>query len=722
MMSFIGLFLLVINIIFFNHIALGTAGLMLFLTGLGLHIGSLLTLNSRLEKKFWGIVLTLIILTLLNSIVYYSYGITKPTSIIVLILPLVLFLLKQKKHNQCSNATVSNIHPPAGGPISKYYKTVISLPILLDISLLTILFLSRTTDVAPSPWWTLSPWFFILYAFTTGFVLYSMTKQKKTGVIILLASLHFFVTYSVASIIYTLGFGFDGFIHRATEVWIQTYGFILPKQPFYIGQYSLVVWLSNVTSIPIFYIDVYLVPILASLSIPATVIFTIKKICQVPYEKSTLLVWLIPFVPSFSLYLTTPHNLLILLSILIVFTTIGFSVNKLPFIVPLMLALAGITTHPLLGCPMLLFVLTSLIIKKVKSKKINISLLVLFTLTTIFIFPLMFTVYLLLSRSPLPELLNPFTQFDKFLELFTRPYWYAKQSPFVFELLYIWQRLIAPIVICLAILGFIKKEKQTSDYLFPLGFVGFVLGAWLLRSWIVFPNVVSYEQSNYPLRLLYTSLIFLLPLAMCGASVIFSKITFVLIRLNLFQSAVKLSKTNSRLIELKQIKTDKILKIIAISIISIFLMFSFYLSYPQHNPKARFPGYNITAADFEAAQWIHNDNDQYNYIVLSNMLTSAAALTEYSFAKHFDTAEGELFYYAIPTGGPLYKYYGKMLYEGQKREYMLEAMDLMGVDKSYFVVNSYWANFKNIVEGAKKTANSWQEIDNGKIMIFEYSR
>jgi len=713
----IGVALSSLNIAFFNCIIIGTIGFLILITGTGLWIGSRLNIKPDFFKNFWGITITITILILLNTIIYYVYGITELTTVIILLLPLFLFFIKQKKEN----------HKYLSISLSLYLNLITYISILLDIILLILLFLNRTTGIAPSPWWTLSPWFFILYATATGFVFYSMTRQKKMESAILLASLHFFVTYCVASIIYTLGFGFDGFIHRATEVWIQTNGFILPKQPFYIGQYSFVVWLSNITSIPIFYIDVYLVPILASLSIPATIIFILKKVWKFPCDKSILLVWLIPFIPFLSLHLTTPHNILVLLSILIIFTTIGFLEEKLPFLIPLMLTLTGMATHPLLGCPMLLFVLTALVMKKVRNKphtkgvacptmdigglrhflyhrlgsmafwcwgkKMNIGVLILFTLTMIFIFPLMFTVYLLLSHHPLPELLNPFTQFDKFYELFTRPYWYAKQSPLVFELLYIWQRLIVPIIIISAIVGFIKKEKQFSDYIFPLGFIGFVLGAWLLRSWIIFPDVISYEQSNYPLRLLYTSIIFLLPLSIYGMN-------FVAEKISVYQ--------------------HKGVKLISLIIISIILMISFYLSYPQHNPKARFPGYNVTAADFEAVQWIHENNQKYNYIVLSNMLTSAAALTEYSFAKHFDTVEGELFYYAIPTGGPLYKYYGKMLYEGQKREYMNEAMNLMGVDKSYFVINSYWANFKDIVEGAKKTADSWQEIGNEKIWIFEY--
>ncbi|MFH1286714.1 MAG: hypothetical protein ABII02_03100, partial [Candidatus Magasanikbacteria bacterium] len=70
----------------------------------------------------------------------------------------------------------------------------------------------------------------------------------------------------------------------------------------------------------------------------------------------------------------------------------------------------------------------------------------------------------------------------------------------------------------------------------------------------------------------------------------------------------------------------------------------------------------------------------------------------------------------------LYAEYGRMLYQGQQRQFMESAMDLAGVDKAYFVINSYWANSQNIIEGAKKSADSWQIIDDGKIWIFTYSK
>ena len=64
---------------------------------------------------------------------------------------------------------------------------------------------------------------------------------------LVLSSLHLLLTFSVANIIFPLGFGFDPFIHQATEKHILDFGFILPKKLYYIGQYVLVGFLSKIS-------------------------------------------------------------------------------------------------------------------------------------------------------------------------------------------------------------------------------------------------------------------------------------------------------------------------------------------------------------------------------------------------------------------------------------------------------------------------------------------
>ena len=83
-----------------------------------------------------------------------------------------------------------------------------------------------------------------------------------------------------------------------------------------------------------------------------------------------------------------------------------------------------------------------------------------------------------------------------------------------------------------------------------------------------------------------------------------------------------------------------------------------------------------------------------------------------------------MFYYAIPSGSPLARLFDKMLYEGQKREYMEEAMRVAEVPHAFFVVPSYWDRADSIVRGAKATADAWTEITRGRttLWIFTYDR
>ncbi|PIZ95203.1 MAG: hypothetical protein COX81_01505 [Candidatus Magasanikbacteria bacterium CG_4_10_14_0_2_um_filter_37_12] len=598
----------------------------------------------------------------------------------------------------------------------------------------------------PSPWQAVNYWFFILFVISTGLLILFIWKNKNYQTSILAVSLHLFVMYGIAGILYSLGYGFDAFIHRATEQWILVNGSILPKTPYYIGQYSLVAWMAHLTNLPIFYIDVYLVPILASVSLPLVISTTLKKIWYIPYKIGILLTLFIPFIPFLSFNLTTPHNLVILFTVLIVFTTLGYLKDKITLIIPILLSLASLAIHPLVATPTLIFLVGIIITKKITSSKLSLIFHLLFFTAITLTVPILFLINNFLNNAPLPQFTNSLTQFPLFLELFRCPYWYLTHAPLLYEIIYAWQWLIIPTALTLCVGGFLMiKKKIPAIYLFPLTTIALFLSAWFLRSWIVFPDVVSYEQGDYPMRLLKTSLIFILPFGMY-------MIHRALKHLN------TLAQKQFNHLTIKQLSTQKTaFTFMLVTIISTVIMLSLYFSYPQRNIKSRFPGFNVTASDFEAVEWIYKQETdfsfspaldmnqstmtegvilglmdgtnliekkphEFDYIVLSNQLVSAAALTKYSFAKYFQTNHGEIFYYAIPTGGDLYRQYGKMLYEGQKRAYMNDAMEIAGVNKAYFVINNYWANANKIIEGAKMSADSWEVIGDGDVWIFVYKK
>ena len=717
--------IVLLNSLFLHSWVLGLGGLAVYVYLFLAH--SRRSLGSHIS----GALVLLSYLILSNAIVYYAYGTTLITSLAILCISWGLFWIplrmrpiqKTMQFAYKWKRFFEDIRHPFRDAKIVFLTITVGF---LDTTLLGLLWSRRTVELMPSPWQAVTLWFFVIFTLSTLLLFYTVSKHSYRSMALALVSLHLFTLYAIAPLLYPLGYGFDAFIHRATEQWIFAYGSILPKQPYYIGQYSLVVFLSHLTYVPLFWIDVLLVPILAASLIPAMVAQTLKRVW--PHIQSSwqiLLTLGIVFIPFLSFHLTTPHNLVVLLSLLAIFATFAYQKNGTSWYIPLLLTLSALITHPLIGAPIFVFFLTAVLLKKSASRVWKFVWLLLSSLGQLILLPLLFSINNFRTGNGLPVFGNPFTAIPHFLELFARPYWYLQHAPIQWELVYTWERLIIPIALVLATGGFLLYKKKTiNTYLYPVTELALFLSAWLLRSWVTFPDVVVYEQGDYPLRLVKASMLFLLPWMMYG--------------IYLFFTTLKKSS----------------IKTLAILCCAGALTMSLYFSYPQRNIKARFPGFNITQADFDAVEWIYKHETRFaispsfipdptltigtigelqrddiiseiyqeDYIVLANQLVSAAALTKFSFAKSYHTSVGELFYYSVPTGGPLYQQYGKMLYEGQKREFMNAAMDLVHVDTSYFVVNRYWANADQIIEGAKKTADSWQIIDNGAVWIFEYDR
>lgn len=621
----------------------------------------------------WSPLILLFSTALLTTAAYYLYVITPFISFSIAAM-ISLLALKQ------SPLTLSKL--PLRFPPGVFY-----LITALQAIMIMMLMQGRTTDVLVSPWHALPFFFFILF-FISLIAMFSLNK-KNTQYSLLSTSIQFFIIYSVAAIIYQIGFGFDGFIHRATESWIAQHGFITPKQPYYIGQYSLIVWLHHLTNVSTHVLDVYFVPVVASLSIPAAFSSIMSnKNASRGLVRST--VFFLPLLYFITLNLTTPHNVVLLLFILVTLLLFGnASGKKIPLWIPGLFTAASFATHPLLGVPLLLWFLTYVVYQKTPFKRSIIGAYMLIMTATP---AAMFTANNLFGGFGWPTFSNPLHQFGSFFELFARPYWYLQEAGLFWDTIYTVQWAIIPLFLFFAVLGY-KKEYR----LFLVGSVSFLLAAWLLRSWIVFPNVAVAEQVNYPIRLITTSALFLLPLAASGCISLFRYV----------HQSIPLSFHKAAL------------GITILSFASI-LTLAFYFSYPQKNHKARFPGYNITASDFAAIDEIESHSDDKPYIVLANQLVGAAALTKTGFDHYIQTETEEIYYYSVPSGGVLNHYYGQMLYEGQKNDFMQEAMAYAGVNRAYFVVNSYWANFEEIVAGARITADDVLIVNDAALIVFSY--
>lgn len=549
----------------------------------------------------------------------------------------------------------------------------------LNSAMLYSLFQSATQDAFPSPWTLQKPWFFILYFLALVFNIF-LQKFSRSEILSWVAIFfHYLNTLGVALLTYPLGYGYDPFLHRAAEKIILELGQIDPKTPFYIGQYVIVDLLAKIGPFSVKTADMYLVPTLAIFLIPISAYFLSRHFWKLEKNLSRAGAILFMALPLPVFYVTTPNNLAtLLLAVFLLFSPLFLSEKKY-WPLMLSLALSSVCVHPLTGI-FALAVFTFIFLSHLeKWKKISPAIII----GSAFATPLLFLIY---QISKGDTILNPtiiLRNWRDFVSLFLSPYYYQKSAPWFYELIYMLEKMFLPAILILALLSWKKSPaKKTWIYLFMP--IAVLINALLLSTWIKIPLLDNYEQLQYAERLVEIIPLFLAPLA-------------------LFAIAKLIAKNN----------------IVPIFLSAICLL-SFYLYYPQQNPKVNFPGYNVTAADFTAVEYIQTVAPQKEYFVLSNILTAAASIEKNGFEKYFFTPEGPIFYYSIPTGGPLYQSYLKMLYQGQKREEMRKIAALTGAKIGFFVVNDYWHNSREAVEGAKKTADRYESMAGGKIHVFTY--
>jgi hypothetical protein len=71
------------------------------------------------------------------------------------------------------------------------------------------------------------------------------------------------------------------------------------------------------------------------------------------------------------------------------------------------------------------------------------------------------------------------------------------------------------------------------------------------------------------------------------------------------------------------------------------------------------------------------------------------------FKKYYSTPLGEIFYYPIPTGGPLYNEFLNLVYNNAGARSAQNAKLLTGAQTAYIILPSYWENYEKIKENLK---------------------
>ncbi len=571
--------------------------------------------------------------------------------------------------------------------IQNFLKKYVLLFVYVIIFLIEIIILinSQTSDAIISPWEKINFPFLLLYTILGFIIILNIYFKKKYSLILII--LHAFLSFSLIAIIYKIGYGFDYFIHNTSLDLIKKKGILDPKPFYYLGHYALIIILNKITLIPISILNKFLVPVLASLYIPLLLFRANREWLknQKLFLFSILGLLIIPF--SF-LTLSNPQNLAYLYLIFAIL--IGFvSKNYLDLFLLYLFALASLSVHPLAGISALFYAfLITIYHSDLKFKKNLYRIVLILNSASL---PLAFMFFgngnqvsaIAETSTQKQNLLQNFYSFFKFIN--------PNSENLILNFLYLYifnLKFLLILIIGLGIFTAYKHKKECS-----LIFLNFFMAVSLLASFFILKNMqfyylISYEQDDFSNRILSLVLIFLLPF-------------FIL---SFYKFTEKLLKQNN------------IIKYIFFILLSVAFTFSLYASYPRLDHYHNSHGYSVSEVDLKASLWINNDSEK-DYIVLANQQVSAAALSQFGFKKYF---KNNIFYYPIPTGGELYQYYLKMVYEKPDKKTALEAANLVGVKTVYFVINKYWWASSKIIEEARMEADSFQKIDDGEIYIFKY--
>jgi hypothetical protein len=491
---------------------------------------------------------------------------------------------------------------------------------------------------------------------------------------------------NIATIVYKLGFGYDPFIHLATEKVLLATGTMLPRLFYYVGHYALILFSQFTTQLPLEFLNKIFVPVAFALIFPPIVFYSLKNIlsdnpsCTSLTSRTsrspallTLVALYIPFTPFI---ISTPQGLTNLLALIFIFSYLN---PKIPRWFPAFLGGITLLIHPLYGLPLLVASLFPFF-KKLWAR---------------IILSAAFVLALPLSFMTLNWLKGLFSfQFHFSLSFFNwNNLWQLKRGfDFIPDLIYLYGFNYKIIFLIIALIGIIilintKSFKTNADCLL---FSGLTFASYLLtKITINFNFLVSYDQGDYLDRLIDLAFYFLL-------------IYFLFAFYSL----------------LKKVDWGKLTDKLFVSLILIFIVASsLYFSYPLFDGYTNTKAFNVSQADVDSVNFI-NEKAKENYIVLANQLVGAAAIREFGFAKYY----GANFYYSIPTGGAnnLYQYYLSMTDDAPERTYAEQAAKTAGVKQVFFVLDKYWKNSAALIQSAISAADESYEIDGGKNYVFLY--
>ncbi len=664
--------LLILNVLIFQSPWLGLGSLAIGAWSVGRRYGTwLFPEESFTGKLLGGAFFCAALASILGSIVFYTTTITELTLLtIIACMTLFSLFLKNATRLQLSLAQFS------------------SSPVTLAALLLTITSLglwwhailsSPITTAIRSPWLSFSPAHILLLAvaFATSWFIYRRETSRLLGAIGLVVTL--FSAVSMAAALYSLGYGFDPFLHRATVEHIATFGTITPKPLYYIGQYALELLAMKLFFFPLFIVDIFLAPLAISL---------IGLFLLVQKKTTSWTPALLALLPLGAWISTTPQALAFAgtFAVIIWLWQTQGSWTRSARIGAWIIAIGTLTFHPLAGIPAVGLVF----LREITAWKHNLAkpLFIVSTIGLSIALPIAFFAQSYLSGMSVGFSWSNLTDFSRLPDI---GFWGTRWNAWGDVMTLVGANLFF-ITLILSLYGLIKIIKNDRDqfaWIYAAGIIIALTNFLFLGLAFDFPFLIAYERTDFAARLLIIAWLCCFP--------------FV---------ARAMQELAAQAAPWKNIKIFSALLILIIFISNI------YTAYPRHDNYARSAAFSLTQADRDAVHAIDEDADTIPYIVLSNQTLAAAAIETFGFRTYY---YDDVFFYPIPTGGPLYQKYLSMVEEVPTRETAQQAAELAGVHRVYFAVHSYWWQASKIIEEAKKSSDTWFSLGDGLVTIFVYS-
>ncbi len=569
--------------------------------------------------------------------------------------------------------------------------------VFLLVTLFRLLIRAATIESIRSPWEVL-PWSFFLLLFLAILILILLQRNQGSESSFWAGLALIFLLFALTFFVYPIGYGFDPYVHVAAENHLAEVGLINPKPFSALGQYALVIFLHQTTGAPVFLIDRLLLPFLLSFCFLWAARRAFRVGLNLQNSEANLATLLLLLLPFNQWIVTTPQGL----GNALTFFALALIIERgfRPSLAALLASLASLAVHPLSGLPVLFLFYFTLARRLLGWFPARLRWFFYLTISAglTAVFPFLFYVFGALGGlNLLPTVVWPETK-EKLILLFERVIpSLPTRFNFWSDLVYLYERNLPFLVILTAVLMLIIWRKQKKSFwLLPLTALITLINALFLFLFIRFSYLPPIEQTGYAERLAEVGFLFLWPLVLAAAAKIiqFGQRLGLFLRLGLWSLMAGLAVIN------------------------------IYLSFPHYDVYTMEHGWSVSASDLAAVYFIESDGQNEPYLVLANQAVAAAALREFGFKKYFPLEVNgqkiEAFYYSIPTGGPLYQYFHQASYGAPIRQTIQAAMERLGVQRGYFVINQYWSRSNKLIERAKDEADDWQEFGSGRVLVFKF--